>query len=152
MKITCISEPISVNNKFEILNAWCDKCNTVQCKCSGNNSSVIQCDSALNDLNRQYKLKSQENRQIITSNDVYDCNISINSDSMNSSIFDKSTLCDSNQLNGSAYEADTCDLSVSDFSDYDFSTDISANFSRNNTVDSGGLPGKTNCIHLTVHL
>ena len=39
-------------------------------------------------------------------------------------------------------EADTCDLSVSDTSDYDISTDISLNFSRNNTVDSGGLPGK----------
>ena len=34
------------------------------------------------------------------------------------------------------------DLSVSDISDYDISIDISANFSRNNTVDRGGLPGK----------
>ena len=94
----------------------------------------------MNDLNRQYKLKSQDNRQIITSNDVYDCNISINSDSVNSCIFDKSTLCDSSQLNGSAYEADTCDLSVRDISDYDISTDVSANFSRNNTADSGKNP------------
>ena len=26
------------------------------------------------------------------------------------------------------------------------------NFSRNNTIDSGGLPGKNSCIHLIVHL
>ena len=129
-----------MNNKFEMLNDLCDKCNTVQCKCSGNDFSVVQCDSAMNDLNRQYKLKSQDNRQIITSNDVYDCNISINSDSVNSCIFDKSLLCDSSQLNGSAYEADTCDLSVRDISDYDISTDICANFSRNNTADSGKNP------------
>ena len=65
------------------------------------------------------------------------------------------TVCDSSQLNGSAYEADTCDLSVRAISDYDISTDISANFSRNNTVDSGGLPGKKqlhslNCASLNV--
>ena len=143
-----------MKNKFKILNALCDKCNTVQCKGSGNNFSVIQCDSAINYLNGQYKLKSQDNSQI-KSNDVYDCNVSIDSDSVNSSIFDKSTLYDSSHLNGSAYEADTCDLSVSDISDYNVSTDISVNFRRNNTVDSGELLGKKqlhslNCASLNV--
>ena len=51
-----------------------------------------------------------------------------------------------------AHMKQTRATSVRGISDYDISTDISANFSRNNTVDSGGLPGKKQLHSLFVHL
>ena len=56
---------------------------------------------------------------LITANDVDNCSISTNSDSVISNIYDQSTLCGSSQSNGSAYEKDTLKLSVNNTSYFD---------------------------------
>ena len=89
---------------------------------------------------------------MITANDVDNCSISTNSDSVISNIYDQSTLCGSSQSNGSAYEKDTLELSVNNTSYFDISTDVCASHSNNNTKNSGSflhLP-LLNCASLNV--
>ena len=85
-------------------------------------------------------------------NDVDNCSISTNSDSVISNIYDQSTLCGSSQSNGTPYEKDTFELSVNNTSYFDISTDVSASHSNNNKKNSGSflhLP-LLNCASLNV--
>ena len=120
-----------------IFNVLCDKCNTVQCKCSGTNFSLLlSSNSAINNFSSQYQSNFPDNHQLIP-NDVDDGSIS--NDSLGISVYDNSTLCDSSQVEFTAYQEDTCEMSTNDISNYDISTDISTNLSSNSTSVSDTL-------------